>query len=658
MTVRRRARRSGLGAGVIAGLGVWAAGTIAVVGLNLDAVLTAFLPLGAGHALALGGAAHLALAVLSLLRLGPPGLVVVLVRAVLHGLLALGTAAALVLVAGSPIDTALARATWDGPLLLLVQVVGAALVLAPLEAAPVPRQRHAARRAGTARSSPYHVRPAAVRPAAPPLSSPPAVPASPPSTPVAPTLVETTRELLMHVNGAPELASDTDQGPRREAPPTPAGEEPVAPRAEAPLPPPSEVGEPMIRIPFERVAGQLPAEAFRLPLDRVEANLLEPGYLLVPQRLLVPQLAEGHAEVAWAVVAEQFPPQLLAWEHSAIAHRLPGGVLGLPLDEVVRQLPADLLSVPGTTPDMRALEDFPLPFQPHVPPPTEERESGPAGPEPPVLQSPAPEPPAAPPEPAGEHVADPEGAVPPMDLPGTLGLTGARQLRAHRLDGWRIVTLTGPDVVPEDAARLAADLATLLDDPRLPALACQLTVRGPGGTLVVTPIDTLSAGGPILAVSAEPTTALAQLERAALRMSRLAAGLRRRPVAEAPGDLVEAPVPLAARDAAERLRAFGPLAPAVLHDGGGLTVYVFLTPGTPPRPIAGWARDLRAAVRGGWLVSLESAVVRLGEDRLLLREVEVGRGAAGLLVAGGAPVSRPGLARLEVERAVARLGAH
>jgi hypothetical protein len=658
---RRRARQPGLGAGLLMGLGAWAGGTAAVVGLDLDPALAAYLPLGPGRAAALAGTAHLLLAVPSLLRLGTSGLAVVLARVVLHGLMALGTATALVLVAGFAVGSALARATWDGPLLLLAQIVGAALALAPLETAPVPRQRHPmARRSGTARATQYRAGSAALRPAptpVPPVSNPPATPAAgTPSPPATPSLVET-RDLVMHVNGAPERVSDTDQGPRREAPPTPAGEEPVASRAEAPLPPPSEVGEPMIRIPFERVAGQLPAEAFRLPLDRVDANLLEPGYLLVPQKLLVPQLAEGQAHVAWDVVAEQFPPQVLAWEHAAIAGRLPGGALGLPLDEVVRQLPPDLLTVPGTTPDMRALEDFPLPFQPHVPPPTEQRESGPAEPEPAVLESAAPETAAEPEPPADEGVAHPELAAEPVDLTGALGLAGARQLRAHRLDGWRIVTLTGPDVVPEEAARLTADLAALLDDPRLPALACQLTVRGPRGTLVVTPIDVPSAGGPILAATAEPTTALAQLERAALRMSRLVSGDRRRPVDDAPSDLVEAPVPPAVRDAAERLRAFGPLTPAVLHDGG-LTVYLFLAPGTPPRPIAGWARDLRAAVRGGWLATLESAVVRLGEDRLLLREVEAGRGAAALLVAGGAPVSRPGLARLEVERAVARLGAH
>jgi len=54
---------------------------------------------------------------------------------------------------------------------------------------------------------------------------------------------------------------------------------------------------------------------------------------------------------------------------------------------------------------------------------------------------------------------------------------------------------------------------------------------------------------------------------------------------------------------------------------------------------------------------LESFILRMGEDRLVVREVDAGRGAAALLVAGGGPVDRLGLARLEMERAVTRLAA-
>jgi predicted regulator of Ras-like GTPase activity (Roadblock/LC7/MglB family) len=84
---------------------------------------------------------------------------------------------------------------------------------------------------------------------------------------------------------------------------------------------------------------------------------------------------------------------------------------------------------------------------------------------------------------------------------------------------------------------------------------------------------------------------------------------------------------------------------------------MFLAPGLAARPLAQYARALREAMRGSALGPLESFILRMGEDRLVVREVDAGRGAAALLVAGGGPVDRLGLARLELERAVTRLGA-
>src|SRR5207245_2945820 len=103
----------------------------------------------------------------------------------------------------------------------------------------------------------------------------------------------------------------------------PGREEATVTPAQASRPPHSEPAEEMVRISFERIAGQLPADAFRLPLDRLGANLLEPGHLLVPRRLLGPQLAEGRARVQWSVVAEQFPRQAVTVSDADIAARLP-----------------------------------------------------------------------------------------------------------------------------------------------------------------------------------------------------------------------------------------------------------------------------------------------------------------------------------------------
>ena len=79
----------------------------------------------------------------------------------------------------------------------------------------------------------------------------------------------------------------------------------------------------------------------------------------------------------WSVVAEQFPRQAVAVSDADIAARLPEGVLTLPLDEVIRQLPGDAFALSSPIVDVRGIEDFPPPFQPHVPPPSEERPAAP-----------------------------------------------------------------------------------------------------------------------------------------------------------------------------------------------------------------------------------------------------------------------------------------
>jgi len=209
----------------------------------------------------------------------------------------------------------------------------------------------------------------------------------------------------------------------------------------------------------------------------------------------------------------------------------------------------------------------------------------------------------------------------------------------------------------------AAALAPLLDDRRLPAAATQATVRGAQGTLVLTPLGVLADSAPLLAVAVAPGSPLAYLERVALRAVEAGAVSARRPSSmngygDAGGDLRDAAVPPHVRTLGESFRAFGPVVPTVLQDRStALVCYMFLTPGLPARPLAQYSRDLRDAMRGSALGPLESFILRMGEDRLVVREIDAGRGAAALLVAGGGPVDRLGLARLELERAVTRLGA-
>jgi hypothetical protein len=123
-----------------------------------------------------------------------------------------------------------------------------------------------------------------------------------------------------------------------------------------------------LRVQFGRIVPQLPAGAFRIPLDRVAANLLEPGYLLILRQLVEPQIAEGLIRVSWEDIAAQFPPRSLALTHEEMAAKLAGGKIALPLDEVIPQLPPECLAIPAPRPDLRGLDAIPDPFQvgPHA----------------------------------------------------------------------------------------------------------------------------------------------------------------------------------------------------------------------------------------------------------------------------------------------------
>src|SRR5262249_54888376 len=117
------------------------------------------------------------------------------------------------------------------------------------------------------------------------------VPAPPESAEPAAAPLPDFRQALTELFG--DLATD-DSPPsavaETEQPPAPVEAEPAAEPVTA-APPPVESGN-AIRIPFERVMGQLPPGAFRLPLHQVGAQLAKRDMLLVPPALIVPQLGE------------------------------------------------------------------------------------------------------------------------------------------------------------------------------------------------------------------------------------------------------------------------------------------------------------------------------------------------------------------------------
>ena len=175
-----------------------------------------------------------------------------------------------------------------------------------------------------------------------------------------------------------EIPEPISEPPSEEASPHPTSETPAwavpeatttPPFEAAPAPPEagrSQAASAVVRIPFDRVVGQLPPGAFRVPLLQVGARLREAETLLVAQALIVPQLGEGVVQVEWEAVAEQFPAAVFAVPPAEVKDRIVNGRLLLPLDEIVKQLAPDVfgasmgrgpVAVPG-------IESFPAPFKP------------------------------------------------------------------------------------------------------------------------------------------------------------------------------------------------------------------------------------------------------------------------------------------------------
>jgi hypothetical protein len=214
--------------------------------------------------------------------------------------------------------------------------------------------------------APNLLRPPAPEIKAAPMERPRVVPPiAPPRPPVVEKAVEAIPDVLPVVSTpvAPAVAPPRAEEHTRVPAPQPA----AAPSVAGPV----ESGEPTVRISFGRVASEIPAEVFQVPLDRVAAQLRQPDTLLVPQSLVVPQLAEGLIQVSWDVVAAQFPRELLTVSDAEMLERLPHGIR-LPLDEVIRQVPSDLFMTGGAAVDVRGLESFPAPFQPLVSDPAPE----------------------------------------------------------------------------------------------------------------------------------------------------------------------------------------------------------------------------------------------------------------------------------------------
>src|SRR5262245_61689995 len=206
-------------------------------------------------------------------------------------------------------------------------------VMPPQPSAETPFAREARRRDGQTEAP-------VPQPPPPPVPAAPAAPAAPPA-PATPTVTWTP------------------------APPPPVWTHPAAPSpVESPSVPADVTDGTVVRVRFERVANQLPQDAFTLPLDRISESLREPHWLTVPRRIVLALLPEGAVQVDWAVVASQFPPLVYAGSDVEFRRKYPGLKLTLPLDDVLRQVPPGTFSVGPASNHIDGLDAFPPPFQP------------------------------------------------------------------------------------------------------------------------------------------------------------------------------------------------------------------------------------------------------------------------------------------------------
>jgi hypothetical protein len=475
--------------------------------------------------------------------------------------------------------------------------------------------------------------------------------------------------------------------------------------------------EPVVRVPFARIATQLPPEAFLLPWERLAESMPHPHVLLVPQRLVIPQLAEGAVEVAWTLIEDQFPDLALAAPRAELRKRFPGWVLSLPLDEVVRQLPRELLRVEAAAADVSAIEQFPPPFAPGPPAPEPSEASQLAPAAPPSSDSAVTRPVDPVSADRGAEASDDEraesvavapllSAAPPAQPVARPAVTAGAPAAA---------TLTAP-AAPARAAELAPSIAAEAVDEEAEALARALalglaplgafdwqTRRVAGRPLVsfVAPtltreaVDTLAARAAALLVRLTPWG----VEQLTIRTSRVAcvlAPLGRRGCVAAtirrngPVAMLELLLLRAARatgaapatpgaggvtavttltrgnghrrlgEATRALTAFGPVAASVAEaDGTAPSVYVFAR--RDEAVLAGVARVVHEALVDGHdpetLGRLESFELQRGRELAIVRPLRGPQVGAGAVLAAAGEVALAGRAHRAVARAAALLEA-
>jgi hypothetical protein len=234
-------------------------------------------------------------------------------------------------------------------------------------------------------------------------------------------------------------------------------------------------------------------------------------------------------------------------------------------------------------------------------------------------------------------------------------------LEEAQIGDFNIISVSTPGIPGGTVAAAAGRLSPLMARGA-PQPIDQVTLRGLGGALVLTPMGSGWSSGTALAVGTRPGGALARLEMLASRAARHEPESPSSPQRNgAPFPRLEVtPAPPAVTAAAQDLTIFGPLAPQSFREpASGALVHCLVSPGTLAADLAPFACELAQimaqATPAGALGAFHSAVLRSGSTRVEIRRLPSAAGLALILVVGGNDTGRPGLARLQVERTAARL---
>jgi hypothetical protein len=442
-----------------------------------------------------------------------------------------------------------------------------------------------------------------------------------------------------------------------------------------------------IRLPLDEVIRQVPLDLFMAPGPAADVRGLE--YFPAPFQ---PLLSDPAPEPPVELAAAPAQPILTVPAPEPVVAEEPPGAVPVPVEPVPAVvLPAAPEAIVVPDPMVERTLD-PVESVPVVPPVESDPPRGldPSvgvdEPEPVVVVpspavAPAYEPPSRPEfawtEPA--HIraaagwADPAPSAP---LPAPLVSGPAEAAEARRIvallapiasfgvsvqavEGVTVFAMASPTVAHETAVAVAGLALPLLMDRRPPWPVDQITLRGPETALVLTPLGGRGDRGPVLAAAAPRGGALALLEI----LCRRAAGDRAGRPAPPPHDVAPAgrslaPAAVPSRAALTRgLTAFGDVTASVLRDAESEAVlYFFLPAGDDVPAVGAFAQDLHAVMRkaAGSGAVFRTAILRSGDTLLVIQPEEIGHGRSIVIVAGG-PVTRPGLAYRQVERAAATL---